>query len=122
MKPTLLLDSNIIIDHLRNIPPATEFLMNHERRCAISVVTRAEVLAGPGGERAKPLLDAFTCYPIDTAIADLTARLRKRTRLKLPDAFQAALALHHELSLVTRNTKDFPPGKYPFVHVPYTLG
>ncbi len=121
MKPSLLLDSNIIIDHLRNIPRATAFLLGHQRRATVSVVTRAEVLASPNGELAKPLLDAFPCLLIDMIVADFAARLRTETRWKLPDAFQAALALHHGLTLVTRNTKDFPPAKYPFVHVPYEL-
>jgi predicted nucleic acid-binding protein len=40
---------------------------------------------------------------------------------KLPDAFQAALALHHHLKLCTRNTKDFDPKKHSFVEVPYRL-
>ena len=41
--------------------------------------------------------------------------------LKLPDAFQAALALHHKIQLTTRNTKDFDRRKHKFVEVPYTL-
>jgi predicted nucleic acid-binding protein len=49
----------------------------------------------------------------------LTAQLRYQYRWKLPDALQAALAQHHQLKLVTRNTKDFPVGKYDFVITPY---
>ena len=36
-------------------------------------------------------------------------------------AFQAALAQHHSLKLVTRNEKDFPPRRFPFVLIPYRL-
>jgi predicted nucleic acid-binding protein len=54
-------------------------------------------------------------------IADLAASLRREYRWKLPDAFQAALAKHHELRLATRNTEDFPPEAHEFVSVPYAL-
>ncbi len=67
------------------------------------------------------LLDRFPSLPIDLAIADLAARLRRRFRWKLPDAFQAALAQYHGLVLVTRNTRDFPPDKFDFVEIPYRI-
>jgi hypothetical protein len=35
------------------------------------------------------------------------------------DALQAAAARQHGLRLATRNTKDFPPERFAFVHVPY---
>ncbi|GIX27647.1 MAG: hypothetical protein KatS3mg123_1528 [Burkholderiales bacterium] len=54
-------------------------------------------------------------------VADRAAELRRRHRWKLPDAFQVAIAQHHGLRLATRNVKDFPPGRWDFVLVPYTL-
>ena len=42
-------------------------------------------------------------------------------RLKLPDAIQAAMALEHQLTLVTRNTRDFKPGGVPGVLIPYSI-
>ena len=39
----------------------------------------------------------------------------------VPDAFQAALAQLHGLKLATRNHRDFPPDRFSFVVVPYTL-
>ena len=41
-----LLDSVIIIDHLNGIDAATEFLRGQGGHSAISIITRAEVLAG----------------------------------------------------------------------------
>jgi predicted nucleic acid-binding protein len=41
-----LLDSVVLIDHFNNIPQASAFLQEHKKTCAISVVTRAEVLTG----------------------------------------------------------------------------
>ncbi|MBI2840298.1 MAG: asparaginase [Acidobacteria bacterium] len=64
---------------------------------------------------------AETARVIDKTVADLAARLRRETRWRLPDAFQAALAQMNGLRLVTRNSKDFPPQKWSFVVIPYKL-
>jgi len=41
-----LLGSFILIDHFNNIKTATTFLAEYGSECAISVITRTEVLAG----------------------------------------------------------------------------
>lgn len=120
----ILLDSVILIDHFNGRQQATRYLKRHARRLCISVITRAEVLVGFETEESvgpRRLLDSMTCLAIDRDIADLAADLRRRHRWKLPDALQAALALHHGYRLITRNTKDFPPGQHEFVETPYTL-
>ena len=120
----LLLDSVVLIDHFNGIDAATHYLATHHTDAAISVITRAEVLAGfEEAEVRKPaqFLDSFSTLGIDQAIADLAASLRRKHGWKLPDAFQAALAQHHSLKLVTRNEKDFPPRRFPFALIPYRL-
>lgn len=119
-----LLDSVILIDHFNGIAEATQFLSEHGSTCALSVITRAEVLAGFDEEHARlavELLDAFPALPITTEIADRAARLRRSERWKLPDALQAAVAMHHGLELVTRNTRDFRTDGELVVVVPYSL-
>jgi predicted nucleic acid-binding protein len=119
-----LLDSVILIDHFNGREPATRYLAAAGRDSAVSVITRAEVLAGfdaPGTATATGLLDRFPTLTIDRAVADLAARLRREHRWKMPDALQAALASYHGLRLVTRNSRDFPPGRHSFVVVPYEL-
>jgi predicted nucleic acid-binding protein len=54
-------------------------------------------------------------------VAEKAALLRRRFGWKLPDAFQAALALQYQIRLVTRNTKDFDPRKHSFAEVPYKV-
>ena len=126
MRPRYLIDTVIIIDHLNGIERATEWLASlRTGEAAISVITRAETLAG-----ARPLergamsllLDAYPCLPIDVDCADLAADFRRHNRWKLPDAFQAALASVNALRLATRNTRDFSEEKHGFVHIPYRLG
>ena len=121
---TYLLDSLVLIDHFNGIEAATTFLTEHGSRCAISVITRAEVLAGFDEDSeplARELLDAFAALPVTAEVADLAASLRRTQRWKLPDALQAAIAVQHGLTLVTRNTRDFQPGGTPAVLVPYRL-
>lgn len=120
----LLLDSVILIDHLNGVPPATAFLTANHAVAAISVITRAEVLAGAGLPEIAPvkkILDAFVTLGIDRDTADSAAVLRREFGWKLPDAFQAALAKQHGLQLVTRNSRDFPVKRHDFVMIPYKL-
>ncbi|MFL6198183.1 MAG: PIN domain-containing protein [Thermoanaerobaculia bacterium] len=117
----------ILIDHFNGRPQATQYLASVAGEAAVSVITRAEVLAGFDAhdtETAVPacsLLDRFPTLGIDLPVADLAARLRREQRWKMPDALQAALAQYHGLSLATRNTRDFPPDRHRFVVVPYAL-
>jgi predicted nucleic acid-binding protein len=120
---TVLLDSVILIDHLNGIRAATNYLATQEGG-AVSVITRAEVLAGvvSGGQDAVTrLLDSYPTLSLDREAADQAAELRRKYRWRLPDAFQAALAAIHGLKLATRNTRDFPPARHGFVIVPYVL-
>ena len=119
-----LIDSVILIDHFNGRPEATRCLARIGPESALSVITRAEVLAGfepPEAVAAMGLLDRFPTLVIDPPVADLAARLRREQRWKMPDALQAALARYHSLELVTRNTRDFPPDRHGFVRVPYVL-
>jgi predicted nucleic acid-binding protein len=86
-------------------------------------------LATPG-EQCSPTLKQYSFHDIigesplikmSIAIAEKAAALRRAYGWKLPDAFQAALALTHHLRLCTRNTKDFDPKEHAFVEVPYVF-
>ena len=119
-----LLDSVVLIDHFNGVSAATSYLIRLKGEGSISVITRAEVLCGfdrVAAELALRLLERFVTLPIDRDAADLATRLRRAYRWRLPDAFQAALAQLHGLKLVTRNVLDFPPERFDFVVVPYTL-
>ncbi|HEX9278436.1 MAG TPA: PIN domain-containing protein [Casimicrobiaceae bacterium] len=118
----LLLDSVILIDHFNGIAAATSYLSAHHPDAAVSVITRAEVLTGFDQRAIGKVAQFLNCFPtlgIDQTIADLAAALRRNHGWKLPDAFQAAIAQHHGLKLVTRNRRDFPPQRHRFVVIPY---
>jgi predicted nucleic acid-binding protein len=120
---SVLLDSVILIDHLNDVPAATTYLASLKNP-TISPVTRAETLSGPSIANPSILaewLDRFQMVPITAETADLAAAFRRSYRWRLPDAFQAALANIHGLKLATRNTRDFPPKRFSFVIVPYSI-
>ena len=122
-KVTRLLDSVILIDHLNGVQEATQFILAVEpEQTAISVITRAEILVGVEPEDVhlvRAFLDQFHLLTSDKPIADLAADMRKSQGWKLPDAFQAALCVYHQIKFTTRNTKDFDPKHHDFVEIPY---
>ena len=113
-----LLDSNVLILHLRERPELTALLTQwgKEGTLLISVATRTEILAGmrpPEEERTMELLDSLENLPVDEAIADQAGRLiyqhaRRGIQLFFPDAIIAATALRHDLTLATTIPKHFP--------------
>ena len=113
-----LLDSSVLILHLRERPEITALLTQwgKEGALCISVVTRTEILAGMRPheeEHTMELLGSLENLPVDEATADQAGRLiyqyaRRGIQLSFPDALIAATALHHDLTLATTNSKHFP--------------
>ena len=115
-----LFDTNILIDYLNGVDGAKEELTRHEAP-AISVVGWIEVMAGAGPEveaATRAFLDRFERIPVDEAIAERAVAIRRKRRLKLPDAIVWASALCRSMLLVTRDTKAFP-AEEPSIRVPY---
>ncbi len=112
-----LLDSNVLILHLRERPEITALLTQwgKEGILYISVATRTEILAGMRPheeEHTMELLDSLENLPVDEAIADRAGRLIYQyacqgIQLSFPDALIAATALNHDLTLATTNPKHF---------------
>jgi len=123
VKCKYLIDTVILIDHLNGISEATQWLsLLKEGEAAISPITFAELFIGVQQDEEDEvylLIDYYQQLDINFSTARLAAELRRQYRWKLPDAFQAALAIEKQLFLVTRNTKDFLPKKHSFVKVPY---
>jgi predicted nucleic acid-binding protein len=106
------------------VEAATSYIERVAAQAAITAITRAEVLTGFDATDVplvRALLERFRFIAIDAPIADLAALLRGEHRWRLPDALQAAAARHYGLRLATRNTRDFPPGRFSFIEIPYQL-
>src|SRR3546814_9674964 len=87
-----LFDTNILIDLLNAVPEAREELASYEERAA-SVITWMEVMigAGPAVEvKTRRFLSGFRIIPLTSDVAERAVVLRKRYRVKLPDAVRGA--------------------------------
>jgi len=117
-----LFDTNILIDYLNGIEKAKDELERFNRK-SISIITWMDVLAGTENddiEDVKKWLFKFNIENIDIKIAERAIEIRKKRRIKLPDAIILATAQSKSMLLVSRNIKDFPEGEVG-IHVPYKL-
>jgi predicted nucleic acid-binding protein len=106
----LLLDTNILIDVLRGEAVALAWL-EQQQSPQISVITWIEVLVGcrdAETEAVQVWLEAFPRLPLDDASSRAAVRLRQQHGMKMPDAIILATARCAELTLATRNSRDFP--------------
>lgn len=114
-------DTNILIDYLAGREEAQSELDRYTRR-AISVVTWMELQIGSRNEEEADVIDLFLrefrVVDITRGIARRATDIRRRTRIRLPDAIIWATAETEAALLVTRNTKDFPAND-PGIRVPY---
>jgi predicted nucleic acid-binding protein len=119
---TPVLDTNILIDYLSGIAEARAEFSRYEK-VSISTVTWAEVMVGcQDGEESqlRGFLQRFEVIAFTLEIADIAWRLRRASRMRLPDAVIWATAKHTGTLLITRNTSDFPEGE-PDIRIPYRL-
>jgi predicted nucleic acid-binding protein len=68
----------------------------------------------------QPWVKSFPRLPLDDAIARETVLMRQQHGLKMPNAIILATARCAQLSLATRNTRDFPLTLTGVLH-PYKL-
>jgi predicted nucleic acid-binding protein len=120
---TVLIDTNPIIYLLEGNPLGSPFRSIFEAvdkgriRAIVTPITVAEVVTGPLKAKREALAERYrrtiTQNPgwdvrdIDADIAVLAARLRLRHALKLPDAFQLAVALEEGCSALVTHDRDF---------------
>lgn len=106
-----MIDSNIVIYSLSDEYTYLRKLLIDES-AAVSEITRVEVL-GYGGlktDQEEYFRNIFSYVPIiipNQEVFDKAIDIRKKYNLKLGDSIIAATALIHDLTLYTRNLKDF---------------
>ena len=106
----VLFDTNILIDYLNGIAFAKEEILLYEDK-AISVITWIEVMVGTNSKTEKQTKDwlasAFTMLPIEEKISLSSVSIRKKNKIKLPDAIIYATAQVTGRLIISRNIKDY---------------
>ena len=111
-----LWDTNTAIYYLQKqfSEKAEQFMDNVllQSRPAISTITEIELLCWKSAsENDLLVLKNFVAdslvFEIDQTIKDKTVEIRKAYNIKLPDAIIAATALANNITLLSRNSKDF---------------
>ena len=119
----VVFDSDVLIDFLQGLDKAKREWERYPKK-EISIVSWLEILAGadtPEEEKiCQEFLSGFTIHQLSLEIAAEAVRLRRASRIRLPDAIIWATARVHGCLLVTRNTKDFP-SKEPGIRIPYSI-
>jgi hypothetical protein len=116
-----VIDTNILIDHIHGVEDAIQELARYEK-LVISRIVWIEFLSGAKAAdveaRRRSLLEGFELVEVDAPIAEEAVLLRRRLRLKTPDAIILATARVHGMLLVTRNDRDFSLDD-PDIRIPY---
>lgn len=130
-----LLDTNVISELVRARPEprVTAWIeATNESLLYLSVLTLGEIRKGIASLRSSPrrvVLEAWLAsdlalrfanriLPVDESVADRWGRLAAESAvegspLSVIDGLLAATALHHNLTLVSRNVKDFATAGVP---------
>ncbi len=118
-----ILDSDVLIDFLQGRKEAQQEFRNYEK-WEISVITWMEVMSGVESKdeikECLNFLDGLVVHPLIERVAEEAVSLRRKFRLRLPDAVIWATAREQGCLLVTRNSRDFPKDE-PGVRIPYMI-
>ena len=125
----ILVDTDVLIAHLRGLEPARTWLLQARRRgpLAISVVTVTELSGGMRTTERRAvwaLLAALRVEPVTDVIARRAGELmrtyrRSHSGIGLGDCLVAATAQVLGADLVTLNTRRFP--MFPALAPPFTV-
>ena len=122
---TYLVDANVLSEPTKPAPSSKviDWLGANERNLVVDSIILGELCIGvlalaPGLKRRQleqwfdTLVPAIKCLPWDATISRRWAKLvvdlkRQGKTMPLLDGMIAATALHHDLIIATRNTRDF---------------
>lgn len=110
-----LLDTNILIYYFNaSLPSNAKTMVSEYLRSSfnISVISKMEFLGfnqftTKEREKARNFLSFSNILSLDDSIIEQVIKIKQKKKIKLPDAIIAATALHHNMGILTHNTKDF---------------
>ncbi|WP_447968470.1 PIN domain-containing protein [Nitrospira sp. M1] len=116
MKRGFLLDTDVIIDYLKGLDAASNFIEPNLDVVGLSVISVAEIRAGMRGKDEEQALEEFLSvipiFDVTRIIAesagDWVRQFGKSHAVEVPDALIAATAITYTLELKTLNVKHYP--------------
>lgn len=110
-----LIDTNILIYYFADIIPQGEIPRIEDilkTSFNLSIITKIEFFGFEKFSRDNfsqelQFIGNATIHPLTDEIADIAIDLRRKSRIKLPDAVIAATCVCNNFTLITRNEKDF---------------
>lgn len=113
---SIVLDTSVLVDHLRASGAATDYLATLDDQPACSEITRIEIVQGLRSNERKAAETLFTLIswvPVTEVVARRAGELGRRWRRSHPGIGVADLAIaatveQLEATLATRNVKHFP--------------
>lgn len=117
-----LFDTNILIDYLIGYDQAKQEIEQYETP-QISIITKMEILVGVTEENeevVREFLESFCVISLNEEISDIAIAIRRKNKIKLPDAIIWASAKFTNSLLITRNTRDFSTHSSD-IKVPYNI-
>lgn len=125
MPELLLIDTDVIIDYLRNQVDAVAYMESLTNPLFISTITVAELYSGVREGKEREVLKTFiAAFEVITVSKEIAVKggiyrrdYKKSHKIGLADALIAATAEIHGTTLITLNIKHFPMLKS--VNAPY---
>jgi predicted nucleic acid-binding protein len=128
MEQGYLIDSNAAIDFLagKYELPGQSFMNKIVNDIPVlSIISKIEILGFTCPENVYSILESFigesVVIPLTDAIVEKTIEIRKKTKVKLPDAIIAATCLSSNLILISRNINDFKNIPNLVIFDPHTI-
>lgn len=117
MYDLVIIDTDILIDVMRNNNNAINYIENLETKyqLAISLITQMELIVGCRNKQELAMLDGFLkrfkVVPLDKFISNIAVDLLRLYRLShgllISDALIASTALYLNIDLATKNQRDY---------------
>ncbi|PSL28439.1 type II toxin-antitoxin system VapC family toxin [Dyadobacter jiangsuensis] len=115
MEERYLIDTSAVIKYLNATLPSSGLSLIDkviDNESIISLITEIELRVWePNDAIDKMIYESFingsTVLDLNRAVVDQTIAVRKKYRLKLPDAFIAATAIVNNFTLIADNDRDF---------------
>ena len=112
MKSGFLLDTNTVIDYFNDRLPLAINEIIESTTPNFSVITRIELLAWPRAtieqiQITQSFINNARILGMEESVILEAIQVRKKYKIKLPDAIIASTAIVNNLAIITNNVSDF---------------